>query len=534
MNPHELRAIIERPAILPDVQVIFEDNLVGDLLFEAQGQIGALPLLEFTLDQLFRLREDHRLTRKAYQQIGGVKGALAKHAESAYGSLPSEQHRRLARALFLRLIDPGITEQDTTRRRAAFSELSLPDPLQTALLREVADAFVAARLLTTNESAGITTIEVSHEALIREWAHLAGWLRENREDILAQQAISADATEWVRRDRPEDRLYRGTQLIEAQFWAERNMPNTDEADFLKASASEHTRQEALAIEQKERETSLQRRVITNQRRLISALSVFSVVVVVVASLAGVFANRSVRDAQIANQQSQLARQQAQIALSRTLAFEADKALSQNKFDLALLLSNEATQLNESYETRNSLLNSLKQSSQLVTVLRSNTYHDSIQLITFGSTNSGLLVSSDGYRIFVWNTKTPAMPPFVLNMPKVSDFSNYVGGMALSANGQQLALSSPLGVWLQDTQTGLHLVQLDGTEGSLPSGIGPTPTPIAFSENGHHLLSARCEQYTDNLCTSTKISMWDMTTHQLLGQPHSIQANANTAVFNAQK
>src|SRR5439155_2776447 len=105
MDLDDLRAVIEGPAALPDVQVSFEGNLAGDLLFEAQGQAGALPLLEFTLDQLFHLRDGHWLTRKAYQQIGGVKGALAKHAESTYASsLPSEKHRRLARALFLRLI----------------------------------------------------------------------------------------------------------------------------------------------------------------------------------------------------------------------------------------------------------------------------------------------------------------------------------------------------------------------------------------------------------------------------------------------
>jgi hypothetical protein len=49
MEPEELRAVIKRPAMLPDVQLTFEGNLVGDLLFEVQGQVGALPLLRFTL-----------------------------------------------------------------------------------------------------------------------------------------------------------------------------------------------------------------------------------------------------------------------------------------------------------------------------------------------------------------------------------------------------------------------------------------------------------------------------------------------------
>src|SRR5438105_1468175 len=222
MEIQDQRAVIERPAALPDVQLTFEGNLVGDLLFETQGQVGALPLLEFTLDQLFQQRNDHRLTLEAYQKIGGVKGALAKHAESTYASLPSEEHRRLARALFLRLIDPGVTEQDTTRRRAALSELLLSNPKETVILEEVTRAFTAARLLTTNTVSGVATVEVSHEAVIREWTRLSDWLDEAREDVHHQQTISEDATEWEQHGKPRDRLYRGTQLKDAKMWARRN------------------------------------------------------------------------------------------------------------------------------------------------------------------------------------------------------------------------------------------------------------------------------------------------------------------------
>ncbi len=235
MDVHDLRAVIKRPAVLPDVQLGFEGSLVGDLLFEVQGQAGALPLLQFTLEQLFERRSGHTLTLQAYQEIGGVKGALAKHAEDTYRALPSEEHRKLARALFLRLIDPGITDQDTTRRRANLSELALPSPQETEVLQQVTAHFLTARLLTTNEIAGTPIIEVSHEALIREWPRLIGWLREAREDIRLQQAISKDATEWQRRSKPSDRLYRGSQLREGKKWAQRNIPSKNEVAFLQAS-----------------------------------------------------------------------------------------------------------------------------------------------------------------------------------------------------------------------------------------------------------------------------------------------------------
>ncbi len=242
MEIEDLRATIEQPAVLPDVGLTFEGNLVGDLLFEMQGQIGALPLLQFTLDQMFERHSDHRLTLSAYREIGGVKGALSQHAEKTYAALPSDDHRRLARALFLRLIDLGTTEQDVTRCRAALSEFSLADATQTRLLRETADAFIAARLLTTSEVAGTTTIEVSHEAVIREWRRLADWTREGREDIHLLQVIREDAAEWRRYGQSVDRLYRGTQLAEALAWRERSLLSLDEEAFLQASVTEQAGQ----------------------------------------------------------------------------------------------------------------------------------------------------------------------------------------------------------------------------------------------------------------------------------------------------
>ncbi len=237
MDLQSLRTIIEKPANLPDVQVTFEENLVGDLLFEVQQQVGALPLLEFTLDQLFRHRQGRLLTRRAYLEIGGVRGALLKRAEDVYSNLPSEKHRELARVLFLRLIDPGITAQDTTRRRAPLSELRLTDPTDDLLMQETINAFISARLLTTNQGPGTTTLEVSHEALIREWPRLREWLIKARDDIQFQQIVSRDVIEWERRGHPRDHLYQGTQLKEAKAWATRYKPSRSELTFLTASES---------------------------------------------------------------------------------------------------------------------------------------------------------------------------------------------------------------------------------------------------------------------------------------------------------
>ncbi|HWE61658.1 MAG TPA: TIR domain-containing protein, partial [Chloroflexota bacterium] len=287
----DLRQAIAGPAALPDVQVTFDEDLIGDLLFDLREQAGALPLLQFTLDQLFARREGQRLTWEAYRALGGVRGALARHAEATYGALPSKEHRVLARALFLRLIDPGATEQDTTRRRAPMAEFALPDREQTARLQEAADAFIAARLLVVTRpptgpvGATETTLEVSHEALIREWERLGEWLHETREDVRRQQAISADAAAWEQRERPADHLYRGSLLLEAEAWAARNTPSAREVAFLDAARLER---DLHALEERERQTrqlALTRQSATRLRALVGILALSLIVAAALSAFA---------------------------------------------------------------------------------------------------------------------------------------------------------------------------------------------------------------------------------------------------------
>ena len=230
----DLRSVIEQPAILPEVQLTFEKGLVDELLIDMQGQSGALPLLEFTLDQLFQRRSGHQLTLQAYRKMGGVKGALSQHAEETYQKLTPEQ-QKAARDIFLRLIEPGTTEQDATRHRATRSEFESADPIEEQRMRETLEAFYKARLLTTNQSG--STVEVSHEALIQEWTTLSEWLREASNDIHFQRSLSEDVKEWEQRKWPSVRLYRGAQLKEAQAWARRNRPSEQEVAFLRASAA---------------------------------------------------------------------------------------------------------------------------------------------------------------------------------------------------------------------------------------------------------------------------------------------------------
>ena len=552
MGLQDLQSAIERPAALADVRLTFEGSLAADLLYDIQGQPGALPLLQFTLDQLFHRREGHLLTLQAYREIGGVKGALAQHAESVYAALPSEEHRRLARVLFLRLIDPGVTEQDTTRSRATPAQLSLPDPHQTHLLQETAAAFIAGRLLTSSTMNGVPILEVSHEALIREWKRLADWLRAARDDILMQKAISEDAADWQRRGRPADRLYRDTHLAEAQTWMERNMPSRDEVEFLQSSLAEQQRQRAAEENRSARERSLQRRVANRQRLLLVALSLFSIVVILLGALAEVGRQQADAQRQLAETQRQLAQTQALIAKSRTLAAQANAALLNNQIDRALLLGVKANQTYSTYDARDSLLAALQYSPHLLKMLRTplpfplNPGEVAIAALAFSPSGQSLTSFGPGAADLLWNTRTgksQALPIPCLRETTASNPCSALGradsvmnilanggGVAIRPDGQMVAIAGPQGLWIWNLETGAQVSLLEKIP-DCPSG--PTPTfnqcaapdftAIAFSPDGGTLAYSRCTQFSQGSCTLDRILLWDVastkpTSQLLTNQP----------------
>ncbi len=259
MTVKDLRAVIEEPAKLPDVGVGFDANLVGELLHDIRGREENLPLLQFTLDKLFqeRWQHDNTLTLEAYNALGRVHGALSKHAKETYESLPSDEHRRCAEILFTRLINPGSVEQDATRRRVPKNDFTYDDPQLHRQMQETIRTFIDARLLTANEVTTanliehtverIPTYEISHEALISEWQLLRDWISKAREDILTQQNLDATIEQWQKQQKSARRLYTGDQLLEAQVWSKRNIPNAIEKQFIKTSMRKQRNQSMLRV-----------------------------------------------------------------------------------------------------------------------------------------------------------------------------------------------------------------------------------------------------------------------------------------------
>jgi hypothetical protein len=85
MNRQELQAAIRRPA--ENAKVSFEPGLVETLLDDVENKPGSLPLLQFALREMWGWQQNRKITRKSYDDIGGVEGALAQRAETIFATM---------------------------------------------------------------------------------------------------------------------------------------------------------------------------------------------------------------------------------------------------------------------------------------------------------------------------------------------------------------------------------------------------------------------------------------------------------------
>jgi WD40 repeat protein/DNA-binding SARP family transcriptional activator len=249
----DLRDMIEQPLLLVGARC--ESGLADRILADAGDEPGELPLLEHALLQLWERRGNGLLTHAAYDEIGGVRGALRRHADAVYAHL-SQEERELARRTFLRLTQPGFDTEDTRRRASREEILALGgDP---AAAERVLGQLVDSRLITTYREGATDVVEVTHEALIREWPLLRQWVDADRDALRVERGIIEAAAEWTRLQRDAGALHRCTRLVQAEEWARTHWEDLRpvEQAFLEASLAERDRETQEAEAQRRREVGL--------------------------------------------------------------------------------------------------------------------------------------------------------------------------------------------------------------------------------------------------------------------------------------
>src|SRR5690606_18744763 len=133
-----------------------------------------LPLLQYTLNELYERRRGAELTLQAYNELGGISGALAKRAQETYESL-SEEEQRVTQRIMPRLVKLGEGVEDTRRREFLNNLFSLynNDELIDNILTKFQNGHLIAR--SYDEATRDIIVEVAHETLIRRWALLRMW-----------------------------------------------------------------------------------------------------------------------------------------------------------------------------------------------------------------------------------------------------------------------------------------------------------------------------------------------------------------------
>lgn len=204
-------------------------ELVEAMLDQFASEPARLPLSQFAGRRLWELRDEERkiITRAAFERIGGG-AALAEHAESVIVAM-SDQQRRVAREIFLKL----ITSERT--RRASPIETLAPDEVS----RRVVDRLSRAWLLVSQTNVGddrAVLVELVHESLISTWPRLVRWLAESREEHALLEQIEQYAQLWARHGRNDEETWEGEALRDTLQFLERSdlTLSAVASDFLRA------------------------------------------------------------------------------------------------------------------------------------------------------------------------------------------------------------------------------------------------------------------------------------------------------------
>ena len=470
-----------------------EKGLVSTIIREAGNQPGTLPLLQHALSELFERRDGRMLTNKAYQEIGGVLGALGRSAEAIFSGL-DQAGQNVTRQLFLRLMTLGEGNEDTRRRvlREEVEGLSA-SPGQLPI---VIEAFGRARLLTFDHDPVTrgATIEVAHEALLREWARLREWLRESRTDLRLQRQLAGAESEWQNAQRDTSFLLTGARLEHFEGWTGNTTVALTQSEhaFLDASLQERDRRESeertrqireFENLQKLAETETQRaeeqaRSATQLRKRAYYLT-GALVIAIVMAVAAIFLGRQ---AQISSR----------LATSRELAAASISNLDVDP-ERSILLALQA--VDRTYSVDHTVLQEAEdalhrsvQASRVELTLRGHT--DMVWAAAYSPDGTRIATGSIDGTARIWDTAS-GKELLTLQAPA----QGAVNSVAFSPNGKFLATGSDDGsarIW--DIITGDELRTLNGHLDAV--------LHVAFSPDGSRLTTASFDGTS---------KVWDLTT-----------------------
>ncbi len=429
------------------VGIDLEPGLTTQIAADVEGQPGGLPLMQYALTEMFEAREAMELTLDGYHAIGGVSGALGVRAENVFQSL-RPAGKEAMRQCFLRLV--SIDENaDDVRRRVRRGELTSLAVDQRAL-EEGIRAFGASRLLSFDRDPHTRgpTVEVAHEALLREWPRLRSWIDAQRGDLIHHRAFAIEVDEWQLAGGDRSYLLRGGRLEQFEAWAEDTSISltVPESEFLEESRVQRAQEQATA-----------RKADARLRTMLIGVSLLAVVAVVAGVIAASQASRASSEAEEA-----LAAEAS--AETRRLVAEAPLFVDTNR-QLAFLLAAEAFRRDPGPTTLGALQQVLARTEGFLGYVGVGA---PVYGIAFTSTGDVVALNDDAVRVYRPGEDTPRR-----EVP-------LAGGTILRTRGDHAAIAAGSTVSLLD---------LADSTAAVTTLVGPSTevVSLAFNEDGSQLV-----------------------------------------------
>ncbi len=503
MTVRELRRAIEEPARHGHWE--FESGLIEFLLHDVGADVaghspepGALPLLSHALLATWQRRRGRMLTLGGYSASGGVRGAIAETAEAVFHDQLEPEQRAIARQIFMRLTEIGddATTADT-RRRVSFDEL-VSKPEDNEMVHEVLMTLADARLITTDQN----TAEVAHEALIREWPTLRGWLDENRDGLRLHRHLTDAAQEWELLSRDPGMLYRGARLAQALEWSHSHADDLNllECSFLDASQSLAEKETAEREAQRQQQLESARKLFETERaraeeqtksnRRLRQRAIYLTLAFIVAGAlalaAIVFGQRSI--------------QAEHLATSRELAAAAVNNLSVDP-ERSVLLALAALDESNTLEARNALHQALPELHILHTI----SAHRQVSNLTYSPDGNRIASMGADGEVKVWDAATYQN---LLTLPADPDVFGFT--VAYSPDGKLLAAALTTKVVVWDAVSGKKLFSLDGNVSGAPIN---EMVYVAFSPDNKHLAVANMDGSPKVWGVATRAEVFSLIGHK---------------------
>jgi len=244
----DIAQIVRQPALAANLSFEKDEttgaNLDDVLCDAARGNPDMLPLLQYTLNELYRQRSDQGVLKfSVYRQLGGIDGAVGVRAEQVVSALSEQQIAALPRVLSV-LVNVGEEHSAVTSRRSPLSMLCSDDE------KELVRVMIEARLFVSELSGDVPSFGVAHEALLRRWPRVANWIEQFHNSLKLRTQLSAEAKRWSESGKAGDLLLPpGSQVEKASGLLSLSDFSLApiESEFIRASMSRAKRGERIRL-----------------------------------------------------------------------------------------------------------------------------------------------------------------------------------------------------------------------------------------------------------------------------------------------